>query len=75
MLFRSINKNVYAYVERYGLDSADAYCAVFDRYVKSPLLVKNFETLCNRWQCDREPDEQDRTGHKPFPDTELVSFH
>mgnify|MGYP007028318661 FL=1 len=37
-----INKNVYAYVERYGLDSADAYCAVFDRYVKSPLLVKNF---------------------------------
>lgn len=33
-----INKNVYAYVERYGLDSADAYCAVFDRYVKSPLL-------------------------------------
>lgn len=45
-----INKNVYAYVERYGLDSADAYCAVFDRYVKSPLLVKNFETLCNRWR-------------------------
>lgn len=29
----------------------------------------------NKSQCDREPDEQDRTGHKPFPDTELVSFH
>lgn len=23
---------------------------MFDRYVKSPLLVKNFETLCNRWR-------------------------
>ncbi len=45
-----INKNVYTYIEKYGLDSADAYCAVFDRYVKSPRLVKAFETLCNRWR-------------------------
>lgn len=45
-----INKNVYAYIEKNGLDSVDAYCEVFDRYVKSPLLVKAFEILCNRWR-------------------------
>ena len=45
-----INAIVLSGGSAYGLDSADAYCAVFDRYVKSPLLVKNFETLCNRWR-------------------------
>jgi len=45
-----INRNVYAHIERNGLHEADAYCAAFSRYVKSPVLTEAFETLCNRWR-------------------------
>ena len=26
----------------------------------------------NKTRCDGEPDEQDGTGHEPFPDAELI---
>ncbi|MGI6242799.1 MAG: TlpA family protein disulfide reductase [Prevotella sp.] len=45
-----INKSVYAYIEKNGIDGTDAYREAFHRYVKTPQLVRKFETLCSRWE-------------------------
>lgn len=45
-----INKSVYTYIEKNGVDGTDTYREAFYRYVKTPLLVRNFEILYGRWE-------------------------
>lgn len=44
-----IAKNVFAYIEKNGLDGADAYCQAFERRVKSPTMVETYQALRHRW--------------------------